>query len=77
MPDKRTIQKARRDKRQGKSPSTQACEFIHDEIKKIRRGQHGARNTKQAIAIGLSEARERGAKVPAKKTSRKKTTRKK
>jgi hypothetical protein len=64
MPDKRTIEKARRDKRQGKSPSTQAGEFIHDEIKKIRRGRHGARNTKQAIAIGLSEARRAGVDLP-------------
>ena len=64
MPDKRTIEKARRDKRAGKSPSTQAGEFIHDEIKKIRRGRHGARNTKQAIAIGLSEARRAGVDLP-------------
>ena len=57
MPDKRTIAKARKDKRAGKSPSTQAGEFVHDEIRKIRRGEHGARSAKQAIAIGLSEAR--------------------
>jgi hypothetical protein len=64
MPDKSTIEKARRDKRQGKSPSTQAGEFIHDQIRKIRRGAHGARNTKQAIAIGLSEARRAGVDLP-------------
>lgn len=64
MPDKRTIEKARRDKRQGKSASTQAGEFIHEEMRKIRRGEHGARSTKQAIAIGLSEARRAGVDLP-------------
>src|SRR5262245_65003157 len=53
MPLKRTIEKARRDKREGKSASTQAGEFVREEIDKIRRGEHGARSTKQAIAIGL------------------------
>jgi hypothetical protein len=57
MPEKRIIERARRDKRQGKSPRTQAGEFVREEIHKIRRGEHGARSTKQAIAIGLSEAR--------------------
>jgi hypothetical protein len=60
MPDKRTIERAREDKREGKSPSTQAGEFVRDEIDKIRRGEHGARSAKQAIAIGLSEARRAG-----------------
>jgi hypothetical protein len=60
MPDKRTIEKARKDKRAGKSPTTQAGEFVREEIDKIRRGEHGARSTKQAIAIGLSEARRAG-----------------
>lgn len=60
MPDKKTIERARRDKRQGKSASTQAGEFVRDEIDKIRRGEHGARSAKQAIAIGLSEARRAG-----------------
>jgi hypothetical protein len=64
MPDKRRIEKARADKRAGKSPSTQAGEFVHDEIDKIRRGEHGARSTKQAIAIGLSEARRAGVDLP-------------
>src|SRR5689334_24588005 len=64
MPTKATIQKAREDKREGKSPSTQAGEFIHEEIDKIRRGEHGARSTKQAIAIGLSEARRAGVDLP-------------
>jgi Family of unknown function (DUF6496) len=64
MPDKRTIEKARRDKRAGKSPSTQAGEFVHEEIRKIRRGEHGARSPQQAIAIGLSEARRAGVDLP-------------
>jgi hypothetical protein len=67
MPDKATIEKARKDARQGKSPSTQAGEFVHDEIDKIRQGKHGARSAKQAIAIGLSEARRAGVKLPAPK----------
>ncbi len=64
MPDKRTIEKARADKRAGKSPSTQAGEFVRAEIDKIRRGEHGARSTRQAIAIGLSEARRAGVDLP-------------
>jgi hypothetical protein len=64
MPEKRIIERARRDKRQGKSPRTQAGEFIREEIHKIRRGEHGARSTKQAIAIGLSEARRAGVDLP-------------
>jgi hypothetical protein len=64
MPDKKTIEKARKDKREGKSATTQAGEFVHAEIEKIRRGKHGARSTKQAIAIGLSEARRAGVDLP-------------
>ncbi|MGX5733269.1 DUF6496 domain-containing protein [Bosea thiooxidans] len=64
MPDKKTIEKARKDKREGKSPSTQAGEFVHEEIKNIRHGEHGARSTQQAIAIGLSEARRAGVDLP-------------
>ena len=64
MPRKQTIRKARQDKREGKSPSTQAGEFVHEEIDKIRRGKHGARSTKQAVAIGLSEARRAGVDLP-------------
>ncbi len=64
MPDKRTIEKARKDKREGKSPSTQAGEYVREEIDKIRHGEHGARSTKQAIAIGLSEARRAGVDLP-------------
>ena len=75
MPEKKTIRRARRDKRAGKSPGTQAGEFVHDEIKKIRRGEHGARSAKQAIAIGLSEARRAGVdlKPPKKGTVSEKT----
>jgi hypothetical protein len=64
MPNKQTIEKARGDKRAGKSASTQAGEFVHEQIDKIRRGAHGARNTKQAIAIGLSQARRAGVDLP-------------
>jgi hypothetical protein len=63
MPEKRTIARARRDKRQGKAPSTQAGEFVREEIEHIREGRHGARSTKQAIAIGLSKARRAGVKL--------------
>jgi hypothetical protein len=75
MPDKSTIDRARRDKKEGKSASTQAGEFVHSEIDKIRSGKHGARNTKQAIAIGLSEARRAGVdlKPPKKGTTSEKT----
>jgi hypothetical protein len=64
MPLKRTVEKARKDRREGKSLSTQAGEFVREEIDKIRHGEHGARSTKQAIAIGLSEARRAGVKLP-------------
>jgi hypothetical protein len=60
MPEKETLERARRDKREGKSPSTQAGEFVREEIEHIREGKHGARSTKQAIAIGLSKARRAG-----------------
>lgn len=69
MPLKRTIEKAREDEREGKSPSTQAGEFVHEEIDRIRKGEHGARSAKQAIAIGLSEARRAGVKLPAPKNA--------
>jgi hypothetical protein len=64
MPEKQTIEKARADKRAGKSASTQAGEFVREEIDRIRRGEHGARNTKQAIAIGPSEARRASVDLP-------------
>ena len=63
MPGKRTIQRARKDARQGKAPTTQAGEFVREEIEHIREGRHGARNTEQAIAIGLSKARRVGVKL--------------
>jgi len=64
MPEKEVLERVERDKRQGKSPSTQAGEFVHEEIEHIREGKHGARSTKQAIAIGLSKARRAGVKLP-------------
>jgi hypothetical protein len=64
MPEKETLERAREDKAEGKSPSTQAGEFVHEEIEHIREGKHGARSTKQAIAIGLSKARRAGVKLP-------------
>jgi hypothetical protein len=60
MPNQRTVQRAKRDLARGKSPTTAAGEFVREEIEHIRRGKHGARSTKQAIAIGLSEARRAG-----------------
>jgi hypothetical protein len=68
MPEKRTIQRARKDAREGKAASTQAGEFVREEIDHIREGKHGARSTKQAIAIGLSKARRAGVKLPPPKT---------
>src|SRR5438552_5883332 len=68
MPEKKTLERAREDKRQGKAPSTQAGEFVREEIEHIREGKHGARSAKQAIAIGLSKARRAGVKLsPPKK----------
>ena len=64
MPEEETIERAREDKREGKSPSTQAGEFVREEMEHIRKGEHGARSAKQAIAIGLSKARRAGAKLP-------------
>src|SRR5437763_1307461 len=64
MPEKQTLQRARRDKAEGKAPSTQAGEFVREEIDHIREGKHGARSAKQAIAIGLSKARRAGVKLP-------------
>src|SRR5437660_9601633 len=64
MPDKETLERAERDKRAGKSPSTQAGEFVREEIRHVREGKHGVRSTKQAIAIGLSQARRAGVKLP-------------
>src|SRR5947207_2876227 len=60
MPERETIERAQKDAREGKSPSTQAGEFVREEIEHVRQGKHGARSTKQAIAIGLSKARRAG-----------------
>lgn len=65
MPEKRTRERAQRAKARGKAPSTQAGEYVREEIDHVRRGKHGARNTKQAIAIGLSKARRDGVDLPA------------
>jgi hypothetical protein len=64
MPEKRTIERAKKDAREGKSPSTQAGEFVREEMDHIREGKHGARSSKQAIAIGLSKARRAGVNLP-------------
>lgn len=70
MPEKKTIERARKDKREGKAPSTQAGEFVREEIEHIREGKHGARSAKQAIAIALSKARRAGVNLaPPKKGS--------
>lgn len=64
MPEKKTRERAQKDARQGKAPSTQAGELVHEEIEHVRKGKHGARSTKQAIAIGLSKARRAGVNLP-------------
>jgi len=73
----RATNNARKDKRAGKSPTTQAGEFVHEEIRKVRRGQHGARSPQQAIAIGLSKARRAGVALrpPGKGKAKAKTRR--
>ena len=73
MPEKKTIERARRDARQGKAPSTQAGEFVREEIHHVRERKHGARSTKQAIAIGLSKARRAGVTLPPPKNARART----
>jgi Family of unknown function (DUF6496) len=65
MPSKTTKTRARRAKRQGKAATTQAGEFVREEMHHVRRGKHGARSRKQVVAIGLSKARRAGVKVPA------------
>ena len=72
MPDEETLEQVEKDKEEGKSPSTQAGEFVHEEIEHVREGKHGALSTKQAIAIGLSKARRAGVDLPP-KTGAKKT----
>ena len=65
MPEKETLKRMQKDKREGKAPTTQAGEFVREEIHHVREGKHGAKSTKQAIAIGLSKARRAGVKLPA------------
>jgi hypothetical protein len=64
MPEKETVERAHQDAQEGKAPTTQAGEFVREEMHHIREGKHGARSTKQAIAIGLSKARKAGVKLP-------------
>lgn len=70
MPEKETLKRAARDRREGKAPTTQAGEFIREEMHHIREGRHGARSAKQAIAIGLSKARRAGVNLPPPKKKR-------
>ena len=72
MPEQETLKRAHQDKRAGKAPATQAGEFVREEMHHIREGKHGARSTKQAIAIGLSKARRAG--VPLKPPSKGRTS---
>ena len=78
MPERKTIERAREDAREGKSPSTQAGEFVREELHHVREGKHGAASPKQAIAIGLSKARRAGVKLspPRKGKASARTTRK-
>ena len=69
MPDKETLERAKQDKKEGKSASTQAGEFVREEIEHVREGKHGARSAKQVIAIGLSKARRAGVKLPPPKNA--------
>ena len=72
MPEKETVERAEEDRKEGKAPSTQAGEFVREEIEHVRERKHGARSTKQAIAIGLSKARRAGVKLkPPTKGSKK------
>jgi Family of unknown function (DUF6496) len=70
MPEQETLERAEQDKREGKSPSTQAGEFVREEIHHIREGKHGAASAKQAVAIGLSKARRAGVDLPPPKKGR-------
>jgi hypothetical protein len=76
MPEQETLERARRDAAEGKAPSTQAGEFVKEEIEHIREGKHGARSTKQAIAIGLSKARRAGVPLKPPKGGKSSTRRK-
>ena len=75
MPEEDVVERAREDEREGLSPSTQAGEFVREEIEHIREGKHGARSPQQAIAIGLSKARRAGVKLPPPKRGKKRTKR--
>jgi hypothetical protein len=75
MPEEEPIERAREDEREGKSPSTQAGEFVREEMEHIREGEHGARSPEQAIAIGLSKARRAGVKLPPQKRGAQRTKR--
>ena len=78
MPERKTLVRAHKDKREGKAASTQAGEFVREEMDHIREGKHGARSAKQAIAIGLSKARRAGVKLaPPRKGSTSAQTRRK
>jgi hypothetical protein len=70
MPEKKTVERAKKDKAEGKAPTTQAGEFVREEMEHIRQGKHGARSAKQAIAIGLSKARRAGVDLPPPKKGR-------
>jgi len=75
MPEEEVIERAREDEREGKSPSTQAGEFVREEMEHIREGKHGARSPEQAIAIGLSKARRAGVELPPPKRGKQRTKR--
>ena len=75
MPEDETVERAREDEREGKAPSTQAGEFVREEMEHIREGEHGARSPEQAIAIGLSKARRAGVKLPPPKRGKQQTKR--
>jgi len=75
MPEEETLERAREDEREGKSPSTQAGEFVREEMEHIREGEHGASSAKQAIAIGLSKARRAGVDLPPPKRGSRKLKR--
>ena len=78
MPEEETLERAREDAAEGKSPFTQAGEFVREEIEHVREGKHGARSPKQAIAISLSKARRAGVALPPPSSSKTSTeTRKK
>lgn len=70
MPEKKTLERAKQHEREGKAPSTQAGEFVREEMDHVREGKHGARSAKQAIAIGLSKARRAGVKLAPPKKGR-------